>query len=278
MATRLAGSSDLYRTWRRGTRASINFITAHDGFTLHDLVSYEQKHNEANGEHNQDGDNANDCSNHGVEGPTDDPEILAIREQQKRNLLATMLLSLGVPMLTAGDEIGRTQQGNNNAYCHDSALTWLDWKLDARQESLLAFTRQLTALRRRYSVLRRETFLTGEAPTPGERKDAAWYGSSGKESSPDDWGRRESRCVGVWLARPNGDQGNEVGESDLLIILNGGSTPVDFHLPAPGSAHCWERILDTGHQHGEQPVRPHGASSRIPSLSVCVYRREPRSG
>ena len=274
MATRLAGSSDLFRPARRGTRASINFITAHDGFTLHDLVSHNEKHNEANGEQNRDGDDAGDSSNYGVEGPTEDVEIIAVREQQKRNLLATMMLSLGVPMITAGDEMGRTQQGNNNAYCHDNDLTWLDWKLDRRRESLLAFTRRLAALRRRYAALRRETFLTGDGPTPSGRKDGAWFGPSGKELSSEDWGRHDSRCLGAWLAGPaEENQENGLANCDLFIVLNGGSTPTNFHLPSPGPEHCWERILDTGHRHGDRLLRPRGETSRIPPLALCVYRR-----
>lgn len=274
MATRLAGSSDLFRPARRGTRASINFITAHDGFTLHDLVSYNDKHNEANGEQNRDGDDANHSSNHGVEGPTEDADIIAVREQQKRNLLATMMLSLGVPMITAGDEMGRTQQGNNNAYCHDNDLTWLDWKLDQRRESLLLFTRRLAALRRRYAALRRESFLTGNGPTPSDRKDGAWFGPSGKELSSEDWGRHDARCLGAWLAGPaEQNPENGLANCDLFIVLNGGSTPANFHLPSPGSEHCWERILDTGHRHGERLFRPRGETSRIPPLALCVYRR-----
>jgi glycogen operon protein len=273
VATRLAGSSDLFRPARRGTRASINFITAHDGFTLHDLVSYSEKHNEANGEQNRDGESANYSSNHGAEGPTGDRDIIAVRERQKRNLLTTLLLSLGAPMLTAGDEIGRTQQGNNNAYCHDNELSWLDWKLDEKRESLLAFTQRLMALRRRYAVLRRQTFLTGDGP-PDARKDAAWYGPAGKELAPEDWSRGDSRCVGVWLAGPaKSGRENDFANCDLFIALNGGTTPVNFHVPAPGPEYCWERILDTGHRHGERLFRFRGETSRIPPLAVCVYRR-----
>ncbi len=282
LATRLAGSSDLYARSSRGTRASINFITAHDGFTLHDLVSYNEKHNESNHEQNQDGHNANYSSNHGVEGPTDDAEIQQTREQQKRNLLTTMMLSLGVPMITAGDEMGRTQHGNNNAYCHDSELTWLDWDLDSQQQDLLRFVCRLSMLRRRHAALRQDTFLEGESPELGKPKDIAWYVPSGRELEISDWGRTDSRCLGVW--RPFPHEGSETKDADLFVVFNGGGTPVDFHLPMPVPADRWELILDTaGHRDGERPCRPGGPTSRIPPLAVCVFRcsrsgsRPPRS-
>lgn len=273
LATRLAGSSDLYAGAKRGTRASINFITAHDGFSLEDLVSYNTKHNELNQEQNRDGHDANYSSNHGIEGPTDDVEILRVRAQQKRNLLATLMFSLGVPMLTAGDEIGRTQQGNNNAYCHDSELTWLDWDLDSECSDLLAFVRRLSLLRRRHSAFRSGKFLLGQASEPGTPKDVAWYLASGRELEMADWGRHDTRCLGVWLAAPQ--DSSEPKDVDLFLVFNGGPTPVNFHLPTPTPEYCWERILDTGHQHGERPFRPRGETSRVPQLSICVFRHSP---
>jgi len=270
LATRLAGSSDLFAGAKRGTRASINFITAHDGFSLNDLVSYNDKHNELNQEQNRDGHNGNHSSNHGVEGPTDDAEILRIRSQQKRNLLATLMFSLGVPMLTAGDELGRTQQGNNNAYCHDSELTWLDWDLDSERSDLLAFVRRLSLLRRRHAAFRSDKFLLGEASQPGTPKDVAWYLPSGRELEMPDWGRHDARCLGVWLAAPQDPSDSK--DVDLFLVFNGGQTNVNFHLPTPTPGFCWERILDTGLQHGECPFRPRGETSRIPQLSVCVFR------
>ena len=273
LATRLAGSSDLFAGVKRGTRASINFITAHDGFSLEDLVSYNAKHNELNQEQNRDGHGANYSSNHGIEGPTDDVEILRVRAQQKRNLLATLMFSLGVPMLTAGDEIGRTQQGNNNAYCHDSELTWLDWDLDSERSDLLAFVRRLSLLRRRHAAFRSGKFLLGQASEPGTPKDVAWYLPSGRELEMPDWGRHDTRCLGVWLAAPQDP--SEPKDVDLFLVFNGGLTPVNFHLPTPTSDYCWERILDTGHQHGERPFRPRGETSRIPQLSICVFRHSP---
>jgi len=273
LATRLAGSSDLFAGAKRGTRASINFITAHDGFSLEDLVSYNEKHNELNQEQNSDGHVANYSSNQGVEGLTEDPEILRIRAQQKRNLLATLMFSLGVPMLTAGDEIGRTQQGNNNSYCHDSELTWLDWDLDSGRSDLLAFVRRLSLLRKRHAAFRSDKFLLGEASQPGTAKDVAWYLPSGRELEMPDWGRHDTRCLGVWLAAPQDP--SESKDVDLFLVFNGGQTPVNFHLPTPTPECCWERILDTGHQHGERPFRPRGETSRIPQLSVCLFRHSP---
>ena len=272
LATRLSGSSDLYAPARRGTRASINFITAHDGFTLHDLVSYNAKHNESNHERNRDGHNANHSSNHGVEGPTGDEDIRQVREQQKRNLLTTMMLSLGVPMITAGDEIGRTQYGNNNAYCHDSELTWLDWDLDSRQQDLLRFVCRLSSLRRRHALLRRETFLEGKSPGPGKPKDVAWYLPSGRELEKSDWSRNDARCLGIWRAAPR--DGSETEDIDLFLVLNGGGESVDFHLPSPMPGGCWELVLDTtGHRDDETSTQPQGVASRIPPLTVRVFRR-----
>lgn len=272
LATRLSGSSDLYSRARRGTRASINFITAHDGFTLHDLVSYNAKHNESNHELNRDGHNANYSSNHGVEGSTDDEDIRQVREQQKRNLLTTMMLSLGVPMITAGDEIGRTQHGNNNAYCHDSELTWHDWDLDSRQQDLLRFVCRLSMLRRRHAVLRQDTFLEGKSPGPGKPKDVAWYLPSGRELEKSDWSRNDARCLGIWRAAPH--DGSETEDLDLFLVFNGGGQPVDFHLPSTMPGGCWEFVLDTtGHRDGDSCCRPQGVASLIPPLSVRVFRR-----
>ena len=272
LATRLSGSSDLYSRARRGTRASINFITAHDGFTLHDLVSYNAKHNESNHEQNRDGHNANYSSNHGVEGLTDDEDIRQVREQQKRNLLTTMMLSLGVPMITAGDEIGRTQHGNNNAYCHDSELTWHNWDLDSHQQDLVRFVCRLSMLRRRHAVLRQDTFLEGKSPGPAKPKDVAWYLPSGRELEKSDWSRNDARCLGIWRAAPH--DGSKTEDIDLFLVFNGGGESVDFHLPSPMPGSCWELVLDTtGHRDGESSCPPQGVASRIPPLTVCVFRR-----
>src|SRR6185369_1792584 len=184
---RLTGSSDLYAHNGRLPYASINFITAHDGFTLHDLVSYNEKHNEANGEENRDGHNDNLSWNCGIEGDTDDPEVIALRERQKRNFLATLFLSQGVPMLLSGDEIGRTQKGNNNAYCQDNEISWVDWKLDKPRRELLEFSRCVIRLMNEHPVLRRRHFFQGRHIRGSEVKDLAWFRPDGKEMNDEDW-------------------------------------------------------------------------------------------
>src|SRR5205085_5742118 len=187
LAYRLTGSSDLYERNGRRPSASINFVTAHDGFTLQDLVSYNEKHNEANGENNQDGANDNHSWNMGAEGPTDDGELIAARERQKRNFIATLLLSQGVPMILAGDEIGRTQQGNNNAYCQDNETSWIHWKMDDAKRTLLEFTSKLIELRRAHPNLRRRKFYSDRQARTGVIKDVAWYRPDGAEMTEADW-------------------------------------------------------------------------------------------
>ncbi|OGB98457.1 MAG: glycogen debranching enzyme GlgX [candidate division NC10 bacterium RIFCSPLOWO2_12_FULL_66_18] len=257
---RLTGSSDLYGKGGRRPYASINFVTAHDGFTLHDLVSYNDKHNERNGEENRDGTNDNLSWNCGVEGPTDDPPILGRRELQKRNFLATLLLSQGVPMLCGGDEIGRTQQGNNNAYCQDNETSWFDWKLDKRRRDLLAFTRFLIELRRRHPVLRRRQFFYGRRIHGSEVKDLAWFRPDGKEMTEEDWTNAQTRALGLRLA---GDaiedvdaQGNRITDDTLLILLNAHHEPLPFTLPAHRPGVKWELLLDTRTPEGRRLHRP----------------------
>jgi glycogen operon protein len=260
MGYRLTGSSDLYGKGGRRPYASINFVTAHDGFTLHDLVSYNDKHNERNGEENRDGHDHNLSWNCGVEGPTDDPAILAIRERQKRNFLATLFLSQGVPMLCGGDEIGRTQQGNNNAYCQDNELSWLDWKQDKTRRSLLTFTRSVIALRRQHPVLRRRQFLYGRRIRGSEVKDLSWFRPDGKEMTEESWHDPLARCIGLRLA---GDAIEEVdGQGDLilddtvLILLNAHHEPLPFTLPAHRPGVKWELVLDTRTPDGRRLHRP----------------------
>ncbi|MBI1998319.1 MAG: glycogen debranching protein GlgX [Deltaproteobacteria bacterium] len=246
---RLTGSSDLYARNSRLPYASINFVTAHDGFTQRDLVSYNKKHNEANGEDNRDGHNENLSWNCGVEGDTDDAAVLALRDRQVRNFLATLILSQGVPMLLAGDEIGRTQRGNNNAYCQDNEISWLDWNLDRSRRELLEFTRFLIRLFHRHPVLRRRHFFQGRKIRGSEVKDLAWFRPDGKEMTDDDWNNPESRSFGLRLA---GDaieevdaRGNRIVDDTLLILLNARHEPVPFVLPAHRRKLLWRVALDT---------------------------------
>lgn len=249
LAYRFSGSSDLYEMGGRRPHASINFVTAHDGFTLHDLTSYNEKHNEANGEGNRDGTDDNLSWNCGVEGPTDDPTIIELRDRQKRNMLATLILSQGVPMICGGDEISRTQRGNNNTYCQDNELSWFDWKLDRRDHELLAFTRQLISLRREHSVLRRRQFFQGRHIRGSEVKDLAWFRPDGKEMTDEDWNQGYVRSLGLRLAGDAIEEMDEKGRpilgDTLLVLLNAHHEPVPFTLPAHKRSIRWQRILDT---------------------------------
>jgi glycogen operon protein len=249
LASRLAGSNDLYEPSGRRPYASINFITAHDGFTLQDLVSYNEKHNEANGDDNNDGENNNLSWNCGVEGPTDDPEILALRERQKRNLMATLLLSQGVPMISGGDEIGRTQRGNNNAYCQDNEISWTNWDLSDAQREFLAFTSRLIRLRREQPVLRRRRFFRGRDVRGEGVKDIAWLEPSGNEMTDESWNAGFIRCLGVRLDGNAIDELDERGQpivgDTLLVLLNGHHDRIDFTLPGEEPGDSWVRVVDT---------------------------------
>jgi glycogen operon protein len=256
---RLTGSSDLYGGSGRLPYASINFVTAHDGFTLHDLVSYNQKHNEANREHSRDGHNENLSWNCGAEGETDDPAVLGLRERQKRNFLATLFLSQGVPMLLAGDEIGRIQRGNNNAYCQDNDVSWVDWNLDRGKQDLLEFTRLLIALVHRHPVLRRRGFFHGRKIRGSEVKDLTWFRPDGKEMTEEDWNNPFGHCLGLRLA---GDaiaevdaRGNRIVDDTLLILLNAHYQPVRFVLPAHRRKLLWRAVLDTRGPVASRPMR-----------------------
>jgi len=273
LAFRLTGSSDLYARNGRLPYASINFITAHDGFTLHDLVSYNDKHNNANGEENRDGHNENLSWNCGAEGETDDTTIFALRDRQKRNFLATLLLSQGVPMLLAGDEFGRTQRGNNNAYCQDNEISWVDWNWDRPRRELLEFTRLLIQLFHQHPVLRRSHFFQGRKIRGSEVKDLAWFRPDGKEMTDEDWANPEMRSFGLRLA---GDaieevdgRGNRVADDTLLILLNAHHETVSFVLPAHRRKLHWWVILDTSEPitrreqrllRGARPYLLHGRS------------------
>jgi isoamylase len=277
---RLSGSSDLYAQSGRRPHASINFITAHDGFTLHDLVSYERKHNEANGEGNRDGEDNNDSINFGVEGPTDDPAITEARERQKRNLLATLLLSQGVPMLLGGDEMGRTQQGNNNAYCQDNEISWFDWDLDDDAKRLLAFTRRLIGLFRSHPVLRRRRFFQGRRIRGSSVKDLTWFGPDGREMTDEEWQAGGTQTLGLRLAGDaideRGPHGEPIVDDTLLLILNADARPVAFRLPNRVRT-PWQLVVDTGA--GTRPpgeaapeVDPRESTFTLAERSLALFR------
>jgi isoamylase len=248
LAKRITGSGDLFNRRGRKPWASVNFVTAHDGFTLHDLVSYNDKHNEANGEDNRDGHSHNHSWNHGVEGPTDDPEISALRDRQKRNMLATLLLSQGTPMLLAGDEFGRTQDGNNNAYCQDNELNWIDWERIANGGAAqIDFVRKLIALRKAYPILHRGRFLVGEYNEELDVKDATWVSPNGEEMSAEQWQDANAKCFGVVLdgrAQPTGIRRRGV-DTTILLVLNAHHDLVEFTLPSVPEGDSWLGLLDT---------------------------------
>jgi isoamylase len=250
-ASRLTGSSDLYETSGRRPVASINFATCHDGFTLTDLVSYNRKHNDANGEDNADGTNDNRSWNCGAEGPTSDPAVRELRTRQRLNFLATLLCSQGVPMLLAGDELGRTQRGNNNAYCQDNETSWVDWHMAEDEISLLEFARGVAELRRNHPVFRRRRFFTGPADgAAGRPGDIAWFTPSGREMTDADWKTGYAKAMGVFL---NGDaitepdpRGERVRDETFLLLFSADSQPARFTLPAEDFGRGWEVVLDTG--------------------------------
>jgi glycogen operon protein len=249
LATRLSGSSDLYAHSGRRPYASINFVTSHDGFSLQDLVSYSEKHNEANGEGNRDGDNHNLSWNCGVEGPTEDPAILALRRRQKRNFMATLLLSQGVPMIRAGDELSHTQHGNNNAYCQDNEISWLHWGLTDEKKDFVDFVRQVVGIWRDHPVLQRRNFFQGRQLRGGEVKDIAWFEPTGREMNDKDWTRDYARCLGVFLPGDAMDEIDERGEritgDSLLLLLNAHHEPIPFKLPSVSPGQTWQVLLDT---------------------------------
>ncbi len=283
---RLTGSSDLYQRDGRHPTASINFITAHDGFTLHDLVSYEHKHNEANGEDNRDGSNDNHSSNYGAEGPTDDPEIVETRERQKRNFLLTLLFSQGVPMICGGDEIGRTQRGNNNAYAQDNPTGWFDWDLDDRRRALLEFTRRLVEMRRGHPNLHRRKFFQDRSISPGtpERQvngrselDITWLRPDGHEMTPEEWNAGWVRCIGLQLSGRTLDDVNGVGEpirdETFMLLYNPHHEPIKFYMPRRyGSA--WEIVIDSAQPERKEdlPVIGPGEPYELIARSTALLR------
>jgi glycogen operon protein len=257
LAYRLTGSSDLFGDDGRGPTASINFVTAHDGFTLNDLVSYNHKHNEANHEGNQDGADENFSWNHGVEGPALDPLVVELRARQQRNFLATLLFSQGIPMICGGDEIGRTQRGNNNAYCQDNELSWHDWDLDDRKRALLDFTRRLIEIRREHPSLRRTAFFQGRpAGEDGEVEDIVWLRPDGSQMTHEDWSTAWVRSLGVLLPGAGLDgldeRGREQEDDTLYIMLNAYHDPVTFIIPAACDEGAWRVLVDSGR--AEEPA------------------------
>ena len=248
LASRLSGSADLFNKRGRKPWASVNFVTAHDGFTLNDLVSYNDKHNEANGENNRDGTNNNLSFNHGVEGPTDDPAIRAVRERQKRNMLATLLLSHGTPMMLAGDEFGHTQRGNNNAYCQDNEISWLEWPdISDDGHALTSFVRKLTFLRHVFPILRRGRFLSAQWNEETQVKDVTWINADGSEMSQKQWQDPYMRCFGMLLDGRCQESGikRQAGDASLLLIMNAYHDVVKFTLPELVGGSRWLSLLDT---------------------------------
>lgn len=248
LASRLTGSSDLYQSDGRRPYASINFITAHDGFTLQDLVSFNGKHNEANMEDNRDGESHNRSWNCGVEGPTDNPEVLSLRARQKRNFLATLLLSQGVPMLLAGDEFGRTQQGNNNAYCQDNKISWVDWQHDDENKELFKFARELLLIRRDHPGFRRRCFFSGHARGEEQLKDIYWLRKDGHEMTDEMW-HKSCGCLGIAIPgsglKERDFHGDPVEDDDFLLLLNTHSEPHSFVIPMLSGIDVWLPLLDT---------------------------------
>ncbi|MEU7057926.1 glycogen debranching protein GlgX [Streptomyces sp. NPDC046197] len=284
-ASRLTGSPDLYAHHRRRPRASVNFVTAHDGFTLRDLVSYNDKHNEANGEGNRDGESANRSWNCGAEGETDDPAVLRLRGRQQRNFLATLLLSQGIPMLCHGDELGRTQRGNNNAYCQDNDVSWVDWRATDAQRALTDFTRHLIGLRAAHPVLRRRRFFQGQTATRDNQPlpDLVWLLPDGREMTEKDWQRSDAHSVTAFL---NGDaiaepdpQGRPVVDDSFLLLLNGYWEPVDFHLPGAAYGERWTTLVDTAEPEGspDETEHKHGGTLRVEARSLVLLSRPPRT-
>ncbi|MDQ3502943.1 MAG: glycogen debranching protein GlgX [Actinomycetota bacterium] len=276
LASRLSGSSDLFP--RRSPAASVNLVTAHDGFTLRDLTTYDVKHNEANGEGNRDGDSHNRSWNCGVEGETADPVVAALRRRQARNLLTTLLVSAGVPMITMGDELRRTQRGNNNAYCQDGPLSWVDWELAPDAEDLLAWVRALVALRRACPVLRQPTFLTGQADDDGV-KDVAWFGPDGEEHTDVQWFDHEQSTLGMYLdgrgIRARTPRGEPVVGDSLLLVLHTGADDAEVILPGGPWATGYELLLDTA---DERPTArgavPSGGTLAMVGRSAVLLRAE----
>jgi glycogen operon protein len=281
-ASRLSGSSDLYETSARRPVASVNFVTCHDGFTLADLVSYNDKHNEANGDNNNDGTSDNRSWNCGTEGPTDDPAINELRARQIRNFLVTLFCSQGVPMLLAGDELGRTQLGNNNAYCQDNEISWVDWDAAALQPGLAEFTAALTALRRDHPVFRRRRFFSGSqrGPDGTAQRDIIWLTPAGTEMTIDDWRSGFARSLGVFLnghaITEPGPRGEAITDCDFLLLFNAHSEAVTFTLPGPELAPGWQVVIDTAGQEPAAAEAQAGGLAYVTARNGAALPAEPR--
>jgi glycogen operon protein len=281
LASRLSGSADIFNHRGRRPWSSINFITAHDGFTLRDLVSYNEKHNEANKEDNRDGSDNNNSWNCGAEGPTDDPEVQALRRRQMRNFLATLLLSQGVPMIVAGDEFARTQGGNNNAYCQDSEISWLDWNLGEDGEGLLAFTRRLIELRHEHIVFRRSRFFSGKTIPGTEVKDVTWLRPDGAEMGEEDWADGQAKALGLLLSGEAGlmhltERGEQEPDDTFCLLMNASHEKVPFVLPEADGTR-WVVVIDSTDERGFEPEGEHGPGEEIGleprSLQLLVRRQ-----
>jgi isoamylase len=277
LSTRLVASPDLFDRLGRKPSACVNFVTAHDGFTLNDIVTYNEKHNDANGEENRDGSSDNRSWNCGVEGPTDDPKINRLRERQIRNFLATLLLSQGTPMLLAGDEFGRTQNGNNNAYCQDTEISWLDWNIVEKGNSLIRFVKKLTALRHKYPILRRNRFLTGQYVEEVGVKDVTWINANGSEMTGEQWQDRGMNCFGMLLDGRAQATGIRKSSKDatLLLVINGHGDLVEFTLPECYGGMQWSLLVDTNIDDSSEkgmfdPGDKYGVTAR--SLLLFVLR------
>lgn len=275
-ATRLCGSSDLYEHSNRRPYASVNFVTAHDGFSLEDLVTYNDKHNDANGEENRDGESNNLSWNCGVEGPTDDPDIIALRERQKRNFMATLMLSQGVPMIRGGDELSHSQQGNNNAYCQDNELSWLDWNLDDRKQQFLDFVANLITLKQRHPVLHRPKFFQGRAIRGNDVKDIIWLDPSGREMTDEGWNAGFVRAMGMRLAGDAIDDVDERGErlagDTLLVLFNADDKALDFAFAPQEGDKQWELLLDTAAAVPERIMFTQDDTFPLQGRSTAVFR------
>ncbi len=277
-AARISGSADLYQHSGRAPMASINFITVHDGFTLNDLVSYNNKHNEANGEGNADGESNNRSWNCGEEGPTEDPEVLSLRSRQIKNFLTTMFFSQGVPMICHGDEMGRTQAGNNNVYCQDNELSWVNWNLNATQQDLLHFTRKVIKLRKDHPVLRRRRFFYGDAAHGGESKlqEIGWLRPSGEHMRDEDWTAWYARSLMVYvnghaISEPN-LHGEKIVDKSFLLLVNASEEDIEFTIPTEptGSSKAWKVVIDTQPTKGLPRKLKPKAKVEVESHSLCL--------